>query len=144
MKQDNILADIFSEYNPTLYDDAEFMKALNTKLEAVEYIKQYNHAQIRRSRYMVVAALVMGIVVGVVSTAYLLLFAGTGPVINISVDSSVLMFIIEHSRAISLMIISIFMVYAIIGLINAYQEISTYFYSRKNRVIGGRATIDNN
>ena len=93
---------------------------------------------------MVVAALVMGIVVGVVSTAYLLLFAGTGPVINISVDSSVLMFIIEHSRAISLMIIAIFMVYAIIGLINAYQEISTYFYSRKNRVIGGRATIDNN
>ena len=71
--KDPVLEELFLAQKPTFDDSADFMAALNKRLDAVEYVKQHQEATIRRYRMAMVAAFVVGIVIGGFAVGYLLL-----------------------------------------------------------------------
>lgn len=79
MNKNDLLEQIFAGYQPDLGDSGEFMAALERRLEAVEYIRQMQEAQVRRYRMMVVAALVAGLVLGGGLTAVVLMLPDSVP-----------------------------------------------------------------
>ncbi len=79
MKKDTTLEEIFAGFQPDLGDGSEFMAALDRKLEAVEYVRKVQEAQVRRYRMMMVAALVVGLVLGSGLTAAVLLLPDSVP-----------------------------------------------------------------
>ena len=57
---DEDLKDLFADYRPQMTDGDEFMRTIEKKLEAVEYVKRYNAVSRRRSRLALAAAFVLG------------------------------------------------------------------------------------
>lgn len=74
MMKDTKIEDLFANYQPDLGDSDAYMDNLSKKLATVEYIKQYHDEQARRSRRMMVAMFVSGIVTGAFTILLLLLF----------------------------------------------------------------------
>ena len=75
MEKDKALEELFLAQTPHFDDSAEFMQKLTKRLEAVEFIKQYQERTIRRYRIVIAVAFVVGIVSGTASTIWLLLYA---------------------------------------------------------------------
>ncbi len=66
--EDNIIKEIFKEFDPELSSSFLFMAKLKKNMEAVEYIRQYNVAQKRRNKLAVILAGVSGFAMGVFLT----------------------------------------------------------------------------
>lgn len=64
MKKDKALEELFLAARPTFDDGDAFIARLEKRLDAVEYLKQHEEACIRRYRYAMLAAFVLGIVLG--------------------------------------------------------------------------------
>ncbi len=90
--KDQSLQHLFNDYNPSLSSTADFMADLNKRLDAVEYIKQYQTAQLRRYRYVMVATLVFGIICGAIGCAIVLSLPENA--IDISFNSQLLPLVI--------------------------------------------------
>ena len=59
MTKDKSLEKIFLTQKPVFNDQDIFLQKLERKLEAVEFIKQYEEAHLRRYKYAMIAALVL-------------------------------------------------------------------------------------
>lgn len=64
MNKDKALEDLFLTNRPTFDDNDAFLSALNKRLDAVEFIKQYQEKKNRQYRHYMIAALAIGIVIG--------------------------------------------------------------------------------
>lgn len=64
MMKDKALEELFLAQRPKFDDKDEFMARLTQKLDAVEYLRQYEEANLLRYKYAMVAAFVAGIVFG--------------------------------------------------------------------------------
>lgn len=64
MNKDKALEDLFLANRPTFDDNEAFLSALNKRLDAVEFIKQYQEKKNRQYRHYMIAALAIGIVIG--------------------------------------------------------------------------------
>lgn len=64
MNKDKALEDLFLTNRPTFNDNEAFLSALNKRLDAVEFIKQYQEKKNRQYRHYMIAALAIGIVIG--------------------------------------------------------------------------------
>lgn len=64
MNKDKALEDLFLTNRPTFDDNEAFLSALNKRLDAVEFIKQYQEKKNRQYRHYMIAALAIGIVIG--------------------------------------------------------------------------------
>ncbi len=120
---DKTLEKIFEDYNPELNSGADFMEQLNRKLDAVEYIKQRQEAQILRYKYAVLAALVLGVVSGGVLFSLILFVPDSIPVFSFQSILSPLLFIEQNSRMISLIAIASLMSLGIITVLNMVQSL---------------------
>lgn len=69
--EDKFIRDIFSSYNPSMGSSEQYMVRLEKRLEAVEYVKQYANSRRRYYRLLVMAAFVIGLILGVGSAIYL-------------------------------------------------------------------------
>ena len=85
MTKDESLEKIFLTQKPVFNDQDIFLQKLERKLEAVEFIKQYEEAHLRRYKYAMIAAFVLGIVSGGVSLMLFLSYAVIG-IINSILD----------------------------------------------------------
>lgn len=63
---DDKLKDIFTNFNPETTDSDDFVMKLQTKLDAIDVIKEDTHKQQTRTRRAVVAAAVAGFISGVI------------------------------------------------------------------------------
>ncbi len=127
MEKDKKLENLFADFQPELGDNADFMATLNRKLDAVEYIKQVQDAQIRRNMYAVVAALVLGIISGGALFALFIAMPDMSPLFTFDTHFLPLLFIQEHSRTLTLIALSLLMSFGIITLLTQIQNLSEEF-----------------
>ena len=72
MNKDKALEELFLAQKPQFDDNAGFMAAITRRLDAVEYVRQYQEATIRRYKLAMIAAFVIGIISGAITLAFIL------------------------------------------------------------------------
>ena len=61
--EDDKLKSLFSDFNPTLFSDFQFMKALEEKMRSVEIVKEHTAQVTKRYKYAVAIAAIVGFAV---------------------------------------------------------------------------------
>ena len=123
MIKDKALEDLFLAAKPSFDNTDQFMPLLIKRLDAVEYLKQHEEACIRRYRYGMIAAFVLGIVCGGIILALMLSAPANSPLITFNVESGILLAIFQQSRIIATVFISGLICFFIISVIHAVNEI---------------------
>ncbi|BCS85334.1 MULTISPECIES: hypothetical protein [Prevotella] len=123
MTKDRALEDLFLAAKPSFDNTDQFMPSLIKRLDAVEYLKQHEEACIRRYRYGMIAAFVLGIVCGGIILAIILSMPANRPLIKFDVESGFLFTIFQQSRIIATVFLSGLICFFIISVINALNEI---------------------
>ena len=98
MTKDKAIEELFQAQKPHFDDSAEFMKKLTKRLDAVEFVKQYQERSLRRYKVMMVAAFVVGILCGGISTWWLLSAPADVPLFNFQVQTGFLLWLAQNSR----------------------------------------------
>ena len=122
MNKDKALEELFLAQKPHFDDSDAFMASLTKRLDAVEYIKQHQEATIRRYKMAMFVALVVGIISGGVAVAYILSTPMEVPVFTIKSQFSLMLWLGEHSRFITVVAISLLMTFGITAFISNVQE----------------------
>lgn len=107
MMKDKALEELFLAQRPVFDDKDEFMERLTHKLDAVEYLRQYEEAYLRRYRYAMVAAFVMGIVIGIAMLSFILSMPADAPLIPFKATSGILLIVEQYSRTIATTVLSL-------------------------------------
>lgn len=123
MTKDKALEDLFLAAKPSFDNTDQFMPSLIKRLDAVEYLKQREEAYIRRYRYGMIAAFVLGIVCGGIILALILSTPANRPLITFNVGSGILLAILQQSRIIATVLISGLICFFIISVVHAVNEI---------------------
>lgn len=116
MGNNDTLKQLFDTFQPNMADGENFMDALTEHLDAVEYIKQQQEKQLRRYRYAVIAALVLGLICGGTLLAFILMMTDAAPLFTFDTRIVPLVMLQEHSRTLVLIGIAAFMVCGIVAL----------------------------
>lgn len=137
MEQKDTLQELFNGYTPDLGQEDLFMQRLEKKLQAVEYIKQMQDRQLRRYRYAIIAAFLMGVIVSGGLLVYVLDNPVEQPTISFGIYSMPFLFLEQNSRMISLTGLSLLMGTGIIVLINLWLELASmkHQYNKKSQMI---------
>ena len=122
MTKDKALEELFLSQKPHFSDNADFMAALTKRLDAVEFIKQRQEANIRRYKMLMVVAFVVGIVSGAGSIAYILSTPANVPLFTFNVQTGFLLWLAENSRLIAATGLSLLMTLGIISIISNVQD----------------------
>lgn len=112
MTKDNEIEELFLAQKPTFDDSAEFMAKLTKRLEAVEFIKQYQERTIRRYRIVIAVAFVVGIVSGTASTIWLLSSPIEVPSVNFQTQTAFLLWLVQNSRLLAAAFFPMLMTFA--------------------------------
>ena len=123
MMKDKALEDLFLAQRPKFDDKDEFMARLTKKLDAVEYLRQYEEANLRRYKYAMVAAFVAGIVVGGALLALVLSTPSELPLFTSHASSGILLAIEQYSRTIATIVLSLIMGLGIISIVSNVLDI---------------------
>ena len=134
MNKDKALEELFLAQKPHFDDSDAFMASLAKRLDAVEYIKQHQEAAIRRYKMAVVVALIVGIISGGITMAFVLSSPSNVPLFNIfgwrsdianhQAISGILLWLSDNSRLITAAILSLLMTVGGVSLFNNIQEIN--------------------
>ena len=137
MNKDKALEELFLASKPQFDDKEAFMTSLTKRLDAVEYIKQYQEATIRRYKMAVVVAFFAGLVVGGIAIAYLLASPSDSPLFNFDTHN---IFFLEwlcgNSRVITVSAISLLMTVGITSFIGNIQELMSMRQSLQRQQVG--------
>ncbi|MDD3387918.1 MAG: hypothetical protein PHC48_06735 [Prevotella sp.] len=120
--QDEDLRQLFADYRPDLGSGDDYMQRFQRKLEAVEMVRQYVEAHQRRNRLTVVAALVLGVVLGSAVMAWVLLMPADTPIIALGSTAQWLVWIEQNSRLLTLIFLSLIVSLGIIGILTMRQD----------------------
>ena len=123
MNKDKELEELFLAKQPHFDDNEDFMASLNKRLDAVEYVKQHQEATIRRYKWAMVAAFVVGIISGAITIAFVLSMPAEIPFFSFSARSAVLIWVSEHSRIIVTTALSLFMGFAVFSIFGNVMDI---------------------
>ena len=120
MNKDKALEELFLAQKPHFDDSDAFMASLTKRLDAVEYIKQYQEATLRRYKMAMVVAFVAGIIGGAVGMAFLLSTPANVPLFTFRIQFIFLQWLSENSRIIVAAALSLLMS---VGLISIYGNV---------------------
>lgn len=123
MTKDKALEELFLTQTPQFTDSDRFMASLTKRLDAVEYLKQYQERTIRRYKMALVAAFVVGIISGGVTIAFVLSTPIQVPLISFQVQAGFLLWLSENSRLIAAASLSLLMSFGLISIISNVQDI---------------------
>lgn len=135
MTKDESLEKIFLTQKPVFNDQDIFLQKLEKKLEAVEFIKQYEEANLRRYKYAMIAAFVLGIVSGGVSLTFILRMPIDEPLFTFDVASGFLLTLQQNSRITISIALMLFLSYAVIGIINSILDIKSFNELRPRQAV---------
>ena len=121
--KDKALEELFLTQTPQFTDGDRFMASLTKRLDAVEYLKQYQERTIRRYKMALVAAFVVGIISGGVTIAFVLSTPIHVPLISFQVQAGFLLWLSENSRLIAAASLSLLMSFGLISIISNVQDI---------------------
>ena len=133
MNKDKALEELFLANKPQFDDKDVFMASLTKRFDAVEYIKQYQEATIRRYKMAVVVAFLAGLIVGGIAIAYLLTSPTSVPVFSFKTQFTLLQWLIENSRIITVTAISLLMTFGITSFVSNIQELMSMRQSLKHQ-----------
>ena len=123
MTKDKSLEELFLAQKPHFTDNADFMAALTKRLDAVEFVKQHQEAAIRRYKIMMVAAFVVGIISGAVTMAFVLSMPTDVPLFTLQVQTDFLLWIVNNSRIIATIALSLLISFGLISIVSNIQDI---------------------
>ena len=123
MTKDKELEDLFLAQKPHFDDSAEFMEKLTKRLDAVEFIKQYQERTLRRYKIAMVVIFVVGIISGGISTWWLLSTPTNEPLFNLNVQTGFLVWLVQNSRLLAATGLSLLMTLGICSVIGNILEI---------------------
>ena len=133
MTKDKALEELFLAQKPHFDDSTEFMEKLTKRLDAVEYLKQYQERTLHRYMVMVVAVFVVGIICGVGSTIWLLSAPANEPLFNFQVQTGFLLWLAQNSRLLVAASLSLLMTVGICSIISNVQDIIEMRRSMKEK-----------
>ena len=123
MEKDETLEELFQGFEPRLKDDDAFMRNLNRRLEAVEYLKMVQDRQLRRYRQVMLVVFILGIVCGGFLFYFITEYADAIPSLPLETTIPVLSFLVENSYMILLSIIVLMMSFAVVSVMNLTQDL---------------------
>ena len=123
MTKDKSLEELFQSQKPHFDDSNAFMASLTKRLDAVEYVKQYQEATIRRYKMAMIMAFVVGIISGAITIAWVISTPMDVPLFTFQVQTDFLLWMVENSRIIVSALLSLLMTAGIISIISNVQEI---------------------
>ena len=126
MEKDKALEDIFLAQTPHFDDKAQFMARLSKRLDAVEYIRQYQEATLRRYKMAMVVAFVVGILSGAVTIGFLLSTPADVPLFTFQVQTGFLLWFSQNSRIIVSIALSLLITVGISSIYNNIQDIRSF------------------
>ena len=121
--EDKTIEELFKAQTPNFTDGADFMARLTKRLDAVEYIRQYQEATLRRYKIAMVVAFVVGIISGAVTIAFLLSTPADVPLLTFNVQKGYLLWIAQNSRVIVTTALSLLMTIGTISIFSNVQDI---------------------
>ena len=123
MNKDKELEELFLAQKPHFDDNEAFMASLNKRLDAVEYVKQHQEATIRRYKWAMVAAFMVGIISGAITIAFVLSMPAEVPLFTFNAQSAVLIWLSEHSKIIVTTALSLLMGFGAISIVSNLLDI---------------------
>ena len=123
MNKDKDLEELFLAKKPYFDDNEAFMASLNKRLDAVEYVKQHQEATIRRYKWAMVAAFVVGIISGAITIAFVLSLPAEVPLFTFNAQSAALIWLSEHSRIIVTTALSLLMGFGVFSIFGNVMDI---------------------
>lgn len=123
MMKDKALEELFLAQRPKFDDKDEFMARLTQKLDAVEYLRQYEEANLRRYKYAMIAAFVVGFIAGGALFALVLSTPSKLPLFTFHASSGILLAIEQYSRTIATIVLSLIMGLGIISIVSNVLDI---------------------
>lgn len=123
MNKDKKLEELFLAQQPHFDDNEAFMASLNKRLDAVEYVKQHQEATIRRYKWAMVAAFVVGIISGAITIAFVLSLPAEVPLFTFNAQSAALIWLSEHSRIIVTTALSLLMGFGVFSIFGNVMDI---------------------
>ena len=123
MNKDKELEELFLAQQPHFDDNEAFTASLNKRLDAVEYVKQHQEATIRRYKWAMVAAFVVGIISGAITIAFVLSMPAEIPLFTFNAQSFMLLWLSEHSRIIVTTALSLFMGFGVFSIFGNVMDI---------------------
>ena len=149
MNKDKALEELFLAQRPHFDDGDAFMASLAKRLDAVEYIKQHQEATLRRYKMAMLAALVVGIISGAITMAFVLsmpidepLFSFFGAKSDNHIVAGLLLWLSENSRLMTAAMLSVLMTLGMISIVNNVQEVKAMRYSLGNLKIKSSADVN--
>ena len=123
MMKDKALEELFKAQRPVFEDKDKFMAQIEKKLDAVEYLRKYEEANLRRYKYVMVATFVMGIVVGGFMLAYILSVPADVPLVAINATSDFMLYFEQNSRMLASWALMLFLSFGIVSIISNMLDI---------------------
>ena len=123
MTKDKELEQLFLAQKPHFDDSAEFMEKLTKRLDAVEFVKQYQERTLRRYKMAMVAVFVVGIISGGISTWWLLSTPANEPLFDFNVQTGLLVWFAQNSRLLAATGLSLLTTLGICSIISNILEI---------------------
>ena len=123
MNKDKALEELFLAQKPHFDDNDAFMASLTKRLDAVENIKQYQEATLRRYKMMMMVAFVAGIIGGAVGMVFLLSTPAQVPLFTFRTQFILLQWFSENSRMIVAAALSLLMSLGIISIAANVKDI---------------------
>ena len=123
MKKDKALEELFLAARPTFDDGDAFIQKLEKRLDAVEYLKQHEEACIRRYRYAMLGAFVLGVVLGGGAVAIMLNAPANQPLFSFGAESGLLLLLGQYSRYAALVLVSGVVCFAIVSIVSIVVDI---------------------
>ena len=122
MTKDKALEELFLAQKPSFDDGDVFMAALDKRLDAVEFLVQYQVKKKRQYRYCMIAALLIGFVFG----CGMMVFAFAlqpAPAAMIHVQADVFRLLSDNARIIAITILSLLVSGSVVVLFNILVDI---------------------
>lgn len=135
MTKDKALEELFQAQKPHFDDSAEFMEKLTKRLDAVEFVKQYQERTLRRYKMAMVAVFIVGIISGGISTWWLLSTPANEPLFNLNVQTGFLVWLAQNSRFLAATGLSLLMTLGVCSVISNIMEIIDMRQSMKGEKI---------
>lgn len=125
MKQEDdiVLEEIFSGFKPELKDEDAFMDSLSKRLAAVEFVKRDQEMRIRKYKYAVAIAFLLGGVFGGMAIAAILTQPLSVPLFTLDVQYEWLLPIAENSRLLASLLVSVVISYVVVNIVGMLQEL---------------------
>jgi hypothetical protein len=132
MTKDKTLEELFLAQTPKFDDKDQFMARLTKRLDAVEYIRQYQEATLRRYKMAMVAVFVIGIISGATTIWFLLNTPADVPLFTFQVQTGFLLWLAQNSRIIVSTGLTMLITLGVISIYNNIQDIRSL---RKNPLL---------